>query len=230
MVLTISNELFDCAARGAQFFLARSDNMRCIRKWQLVLTLALALTAGRVQAASIVGDTVDIWGVAQSNGTEYLNDSVQVVDPGVEYTATIINNDIYDLDIGPASIVLNSLSDWFSPWFNSGFPPTTIEVRDIDVPGMPWQSIGGVSVIYSESIVPEPGAPLNYPAFSAANVTFTAHSVILQTGPYSFPTGSRVEIDLVFVPEPGTAGLLICGLLPALVLVRGDRAELAAEF
>ncbi len=183
------------------------------------MTFALALAAGRVQAASIVGDTVEIWGVAQSSGTESLQDTVQVVDPGVEYTATIIG-DIYDLNIGPASISLISLDDWYSPWFNSGFPPSALEVRDIDVPGMPGLSIGGVSVIYSDTIVPEQNAPLNYPAFSAADVTFTAHSVILQIGPYSFPTGSRVEIDLMFVPEPGTASLCICGLLSAVLLVR----------
>ncbi len=194
--------------------------MSCVRKCQFVLTFALALAAGRLQAASIVGDTVEIWGVAQSSGGEFLNDTVQVVDPGIEYTATIVNNDIYDLNIGPASIVLNTLDDWYSPWFNSGFSPSTLEIRDIDVPGMPGLSIGGVSVIFSDTIVPEPGAPMNYPAFSAADVTFTAHSVILQIGPYSFPTGSRVEIDLTFVPEPGTASLCVCGLLTAVVLFR----------
>lgn len=195
--------------------------MSCVWRCQLIVTFAMVLTAGRTYAApSIVGDTVEIWSVAQSNGNENLQDTVQVVDPGVEYTSTIINNDIYELNIGSTSILLNTLSDWYSPWFNSGFPPTTLEIRDIDVPGMPGLTIGGVSVIFSDTIVPEPNAPLGYPAFSAANVTFDAHSVALQTGPYSFPTGSRVQIDLTFVPEPGTAGLLVCGLPLALARVR----------
>ncbi len=95
-----------------------------------------------------------------------------------------------------------------------------MDFRGIDVPGMPGLSIGGVNVIFSDTIVPEPGAPLGYPAFSASNVTFTADSVTLQIGPYSFPTGSRVQIDLLFVPEPGTASLCVCGLLTAAVLFR----------
>lgn len=195
--------------------------MNCLKNCPIIIAFALMLSVGRSDAAqSIVGDTVDIYSVAQSSGTEFLADTVQVVDPGVEYTAMIVNTDIYDLDIGPASIVLNSLDDWFSPWFNSGFSPSSLQVRDIDVPGMPGLTIGGVSVIYSETIVPEDNAPLNYPAFSADNVTFTADSVMLQIGPYSFPTGSRVQIDLTFVPEPATASLFGCGLLSALTLVR----------
>ena len=193
--------------------------MKRVRTCQFALTLVLSLAAGRLQAASIVGDSVELWGVAQSTGTEYFYDTVVVIDPGVEYSSMILNNTIYDLNIGPASISLESLDDWFSPWFNSGFPPTTLEIRGIDVPGMPELVVGGVSVIFSDTIVPEDGAPLNYPAFSAANVTFTDHTVVLQTGPYSFPTGSRVQIDLVFVPEPGTASLLACGLLSAAVLI-----------
>ncbi len=193
--------------------------MFCVRSW-LAVALVLAFFAGSVQAASIVGDTVEIWGVAQSNGGETLRDTVVVVDPGIEYTATIVQTDIYNLDIGPSSIVLDTLSGWFSPWFNSGFPETTLEVRDIDVPGMPGLVIGGVSMIFSDTIVPEAGAPLNYPAFSSSNVSFTDHSVILQTGPYSFPTGSRVQIDITFVPEPGTATLLVFGGFGAALIVR----------
>ncbi len=193
--------------------------MSFVRKCQLALMLAVTLAAGRVQGASIVGDTVDIWGVAQSSGAEFLYDTVQVVDPGVEYTATIVG-DIYDLNLGPESITLITLDDWYSPWFNSGFPPTTLEIRGIDVPGMPQLTIGSVDVLFSDTIVPEPGAPLNYPAFSAANVTFTDHSVIMQIGPYSFPVGARLQVDLHFVPEPGTASLLVCGLLGLAVLIR----------
>ena len=139
--------------------------MNFIRYFLLVLTLALALTAAPLQAASIVGDTVEIWSVAQSSGSELLVDTVQVIDPGVEYTAKIIN-DIYELNFGPSSISLSTLDDWYSPWFNSGFPPSQLDFRGIDVPGMPGLSIGGVNVIFSDTIVPEPGAPLGYPAFS----------------------------------------------------------------
>jgi hypothetical protein len=200
---------------------ARTDLMNCVMKSTIVLTFALILTAGRSYAApSIVGDTVDIYSVAQSSGSEFLSDTVQVVDPGVEYTATILNTDIYDLNIGPTSIQLITLSDWYSPWFNSGYPPSSLQIRDIDVPGMPGLSIGGVSVTFSDTIVPEPNAPLNYPAFSAANVSYTANSVMLEIGPYSFPTGARVQIDLTFVPEPGMASLLGCGLLCVLTALR----------
>lgn len=195
---------------------------------RLALTVVVVLGAAigaatTARAASIVGDTVDIYGVAQSNGGEFLHDTVVVVDPGIEFSQIILIDPIYNLDIGPSSISLESLADWYSPWFNSGFPATTLEIRDIDVPGMPNLVIGGVSVIFSDTIVPEQNAPLNYPAFSAANVSFTDHSVILQTGPYSFPTGSRVLIDIVFVPEPGTISLLACGAFGAVLLVRRKR-------
>jgi hypothetical protein len=169
-------------------------------------------------APSIVGDTVQIWTVAQLTGDESLQDAVVVVDPGIEYTSTILVTDIYDVNLGPTSIALNTLSDWYSPWFDSGFPPTSLQFRDIDVPGMPWLFIGDVSVIHSDTIVPEPQAPPAYPAFSASNVTFTPDSVSLQIGPYSFPVGSRVQIDLTFVPEPVSALLLATAVLGAIAL------------
>ena len=188
---------------------------------QLTLVFALVLAAGRCSVAqSIVGDTIDIWTVAQSSGTEFFQETVLVVDPGIEYTATILVTDIYDVNIGPTSIVLNTLDEWFSPWFNSGHPPSRLEFRDIDVPGMPGLSTGGVSVLFSDTIVPEDGAPMGYPAFSASNVTFTADSVEIETGPYTFPVGSRIQIDLTFVPEPGTASLLGSALLAAAMAMR----------
>jgi hypothetical protein len=185
--------------------------------WKSCLFAALAASAVFIAAPfaaaqSIVGDTIDVWGVAQSNGSEYLHASVQVVDPGVEFTQSIIG-DIYDLDFGPSTITLNNIDDWYSPWFNSGHPPTRMEFRGIDVPGMPGLSIGGISVLFSDTIVPEDDAPVGYPAFSADNVTFTGDSVAIEIGPYKFPEGSRIQIDVTFVPEPTSAVLLGGGLI-----------------
>lgn len=198
--------------------------MTNIRDCRLILTLVqtlfLSFACSSLHAASIVGDSVDIWSVAQSSGDEFFKDTVVVVDPGIEYTETILTTDIYDLNFGPTSISLVTLDDWYSPWFDSGFSPTRLEFRNIDVPGIPELSIGGVNVVFSETIVPEPGAPEDYPSFSADNVTFTPHSVILEIGPYSFPTGSEVQMDLIFVPEPSTATLMACGLLSAVILGR----------
>lgn len=192
-----------------------SQTCRC------ALACALMLVAGRSLAApSIVGDMVDIWTHAQSNDTEYFQGTFQVVDPGIEYTSTILVTDIYTVNLGPSSIVLHTLEEWYSPWFNSGYEPSRIEFRDIDVPGKPWLTIGGVSMIYSDTIVPEAGAPLGYPTFSAANASFTADSVIVETGPYRFPVGSRLQIELTFVPEPGTATLFGGALLASAVLRR----------
>jgi hypothetical protein len=202
----------------------RSDLMSLVRTCCPAFMIAWVLVAGTAFASpSIVGDMVDIWTHAQSNDVEYFQGSFQVVDPGIEYTSTILVTDIYTVNIGPTSIVLNTLDEWYSPWFNSGFEPSRLEFRDIDVPGKPWLSIGGASMIFSDTIMPEAGAPVGYPAFSADNLSFTADSVALETGPYRFPVGSRVQIDLTFVPEPGTA-TLFCGALFAGALLRRRRS------
>jgi hypothetical protein len=201
--------------------------MNCVKWCLLALAFASVLVTGRAFAApSIVGDVVEIWGVAQSNGAEFHHATVPVIDPGVEYTETILITDIYELDFRPAAITLNSLDNWYSPWFNSGFPPSRLEFRDIDVPGMPWLSIGGVNVLFSETIVPEDDAPVGYPAFSSGNVSFTSDSVALEIGPYRFPTGSRVQIDLTFVPEPATVTLLGVPMVAGLCLRRRRQVRL----
>jgi hypothetical protein len=189
---------------------------------RLALTLAASfsvlVTAGSTRAATLVGDTVEIWGYAQLTGSETLRDTVPVVDPGVEYTATLIS-DYYDLDFGPTSITLTTESTWYSPWFDSGFEPSAQLFRDLDFVGEPGRKIVGVEVEWTGDIEPESFAPIGYPAFSAAAVTWTEDSVRLETGPYRFYAGSSVTIHLLTeaVPEPGAACLAVVGVAAALV-------------
>ena len=189
----------------------------------LLLVFALSLHPALSYAApSIVGDTVDIWSVAQLNGTETLRETILVVDPGVEYTSTIIN-DIYDLDFGPDSVELRTLNAWFSPWFNSGHPPTSLELRGINVPGEPNLTIGDIDVLFSEGITPEDNAPLNYPDFSADNVTFGDDFLRIETGPYRFEENSSVLVTMTFIPEPST-GLFMFGVC-CIALLRGRQRK-----
>ncbi|TWU00507.1 hypothetical protein Pla108_14590 [Botrimarina colliarenosi] len=191
----------------------------------LLLSAALLalVPASSAVGATLVGDTVEIWSHAQLNDSESLRDTVAVVDPGVEYTATI-TSDIYDLDFGPTSITLTTKSPWYSPWFNSGFDPTAQLYRDLDFVGEPDRKIVGVEVEWTGSITPEDNAPLGYPAFSAAAVSWTEDSVRLKTGPYSFAEGSTVTIHLLTaVPEPGAACLALGGVAIAATRRRSRR-------
>jgi hypothetical protein len=181
------------------------------------LILASALCPTQSEAVTtIVGDSIDIWGVAQLNAVETYRDTIIVTDPGVEYTAAIVN-DIYTLDFGPTSVVLTTINPWYSPWFNSGNPPSALELRGINVPGEPNLIIGSIDVRITDNIVPEENAPANYPDFSANNVTFGDDFLRIETGPYSFPENSTVLISMNFVPEPSTGLLTFAACLPPLL-------------
>lgn len=165
-----------------------------------LLLSPLALPSG---AASIVGDQIEIWNTPQLNGVPTFEAAAEVVDPGVEYTATI-SSDIYHVDLAASSILLTTEAAWFSPWFDSGNAPSSMEIRDINVPGQPGLAISGIDVFYSDNIVTDDSAPLGHPAFSAANVSFTPDSVRLEYGGYRFPEGSEVLVNLHFAPEPAS--------------------------
>lgn len=176
-----------------------------------IVLVSLSLT---VQAqASLVGDT--ILRVSQPQLTGVVGDPTFAIvqDPGVEYIEEIIGTPLLNVDVGPDYIRLNSLSSWNSPWFDSGFDPSYYEFRDLDWVGDPDAFIGGVEVDFSRTITPEDFAPMDYPDFSAANVTFNADTVRLSFGGYQFPEGSFVHIQLIKVPAPTTLGVMACGVL-----------------
>lgn len=175
--------------------------------------LALLAAGASSTHASMLGDTVEIWGRAQLNGTQYLRDTVVVSDPGVEFSTSIGENELYRLDLTSHSITMDVTGGFFSPWFNSGHEPTALEIRDINVPDDPEQIIGAVAVSFGGVIEPEDNAPLNYAAFSDANVEFGDDWVRIITGPYHFQSGSFVRVDLTFVPSPGPAALGALGLI-----------------
>lgn len=186
----------------------------------LLATVAALGTAAPAVAASIVGDSIEIWSEAQLSDTETYKDTVVVIDPGIEYTQSI-SSDIYHLDFGPSSIELNTLSAWFSPYFNTENDPSSMILRDIDVPGEPGLAIGAIDVDFTRGISVDDSAPDGYPEFSAENVTYTGDSVRIEYGGYRFAEGSRLTIGLEFVsrevPEPATAGLAGLGAIAAMV-------------
>ncbi len=182
-----------------------------IQKMISSTVLICAASASLPASGQLIGDTVEIWGRAQLNGSETLRDTVMVVDPGFEYFVTISQDLNYTLDIGADSITLETFSPWFSPWFNSGHEPTALEIRGLDFVGDPSMVIGGVSVMISGVIEPEDNAPMGYAAFSADNVEFGDDWVRIITGPYVFESGSVVQIDLTFVPAPSALALFGLG-------------------
>lgn len=161
--------------------------------------------------AGIVGDTVSLWRTAQLTGETTLDSFAIVTHPGHEFSTTIINT-IYTVDIGPNFVRLDTLSGWFSPWFNTGFAPSSIEIRDMDFgPGL-W--ITGVEVSYSSNIVKHASAPADLPFFSADNISFNADTVRLTFGGHEFFEGSWVHINLIVTPSPAGLGVLAgAGLL-----------------
>lgn len=157
---------------------------------------------------SLVGGTILRVSQPQLTG-EIINPELALVqDPGHEYADVIIGDPFRTIDVGPDYIRYQSLSSHYSPWFDSGFPASYIEFRDLDFSGPPGTVIGGVEVEWSSPIHTEDGAPLGHPAFSAAAVTWNADTIRLTTGPYVFPEGSFVHIRILTVPAPGAAGVL----------------------
>lgn len=173
---------------------------------------ALACVAGTAFASpSLVGDTIERVQYAQASGNFTPGEFAVVTDPGVEYIDSFpLTGEFRRFNIGATSIRMETASTWFSPWFDTGNPPTFVEFRDLDF-GEPGWTIGGVNVTWGGTIFAEDDAPLNYPAFSSAAVDFNADTVRLYTGPYQFEAGSWVQIDLILVPAPGAAA--VCAML-----------------
>ncbi len=192
----------------------KTDRTRALRALCAIGLLACASHAHA--GPSLVGDTVQLWSHGQSNGIPEFDAFGIVQDPGHEFTFELLGSLLFTLDVGPDSIRLDTGTEWFSPWFNTGFGQTYQEIRDLDWSGPPGTYIVDVIVTYSSNIVVESGAPDDLPEFSAGNVSFTADSVRIITGGYRFLPGSFVHVELVTAPGPGTAVALgVFGVLSA---------------
>ena len=175
----------------------------------VTLLAGVALPAG----ASLIGDEVEIWSRAQLNGNLTFRGDAVVTDPGVEYSLMISQNVNYTVDIDADSIRLETFFPWNSPWFNSGLAPTALEIRDLDFVGDPERTIGAVSASFGGEITVDDFSPENFPAFSADNIEFGDEWVRIVYGGYAFASGSFIDINLTFVPAPGTAALFgVAGL------------------
>lgn len=181
----------------------------------------LALAGSAWGSASLVGDLITRVSYAQASGEIVTTDFAQVSDPGLEYVDSFpfAGGTYRTFDIGPASIRMDNLATWFSPWFDTGNLPTYVEFRDLDF-DQPGMSITGVTVTWGGTIFVEDDAPNGYAPFGAQAVIFNADTVRLYTGPYQFEAGSWVQIDLIVTPAPSAA---LLGGLGALVAGRRRR-------
>lgn len=172
---------------------------------------------GPASGQTLVGDTVSFWQVAQLNGESTLDSLAIVTSPLHEFAWVFDGAPIYTWNVEATSIRLDSRFTFYSPYFNSGFAPSSHEIRDLDFVGEPDRFITGVSVTFSDQISVHDSAPIDWPSFSASNVTFTADSVRISMGGYRFPRDSFVQIDLITaVPTPGSMALLaMMGVLGA---------------
>lgn len=169
----------------------------------------VASAAGSAGGQTLVGDTVSFWRTAQLNGESTLDGFAIVTSPLHEFGWVLDGTPIYTWNVEATSIRLDARSTFYSPYFNSGFSPSSHEIRDLDFVGEPGRFIAGVNVTFSDQISVHDSAPANWPGFSASNVTFTADSVRISMGGYRFPRDSFVQIDLITaVPTPGGVALL----------------------
>lgn len=165
---------------------------------------ALALGAGTAaNAASLIGDSVNfefaILGAPPAQ-------SVTVVSPAAEITCSAFANVCFNslfpdesVNIEASSVVLSLLG---------GFPAsTTLTITDLDFLDDTSQQITGISVTGTPGVVPLSG-------FSAANVSFTGHSLTIALDTITF--GGTSTINLITgaqqaVPEPATLALALVG-------------------
>lgn len=168
----------------------------------------LVAGVGPARGQTLVGDTVSFWSVAQLNGESTLDSFAIVTSPLHEFAWAIDDAPIYTWNVEATSIRLDSWLTFQSPYFNSGFAPSSHEIRDLDFVGEPDRFITGVNVTFSDQISVHDSAPADWPSFSESNVTFSANSVRISIGGYRFPRDSFLQIDLITaVPTPGSMAI-----------------------
>ena len=176
----------------------------------LLSLTALTLATGSAAHAGLIGDEVEIWSHAQSNGVSTLFDTATVASPGHEYEAGPGNTVVYAVDFEDTTLRLDSFGSWHSPWFNSGHPPSSLDIRDLDFVGDPSMIIGAIDVSF-RGVVIDDGTPDDFAEFSADNVQFGDDWVRIEYGGYAFIDGTFVDIDITFVPAPGGVALFGAG-------------------
>jgi hypothetical protein len=190
-------------------------SIRTLARRAFAIATFAAAGASASAAPSLVGDTILRVSQPQLTG-EIIDPQFAIVsDPGVEYIDSFdFAGEFRRINVGPTSIRMENTQTWFSPWWDTGNPPSYFEFRDLDFSEPGW-SIVGVNVTWGGTIFPEDDSPLNYPAFGPGAVAFNADTVRLYIGPYQFEAGSWVQIDLILAPTPSAAVLAGLGLLAA---------------
>lgn len=182
----------------------------------ILLAAACAMVAATgASAQTLVGDTVSWWSQPQLTGVAELRDIAVVTTPAHEFESVIIVDPVSTINVEATSIRLDALSNWYSPYFDTGFAPSYFEIRGLNFVGEPERYISGVEVSFATTISVESGSPANWPNYSAANVSFTADSVRISIGGYEFVQGSYVQVNLLTaVPAPGAAAVFgLAGLV-----------------
>jgi hypothetical protein len=167
-------------------------------------------------SASLIGDLVRF---ERQLGTQITNQSsVVVTTGGPEFTCCGQSPPLIEIDVGAESIDIDAVGQIF---FLGGVPfQHVLRIFDLNT----GTSGGIVDVVVSFGGI----VNVTSPPFSAANVAFTPDSVEVGVGGYSFPTGSFVQVELVFLSsaeidikpgaDPNSINPMNRGVIPVAIL------------
>jgi hypothetical protein len=163
----------------------------------------------------LIGDTVNYQRVF--NGTSIPNVTL-TVGAGIEFDEGQHSIDISESNI---SLLGGNQGGWWTYAGSDGIRQY-IEISSLDWVDFPTGVITGIDVDFGGPISsPDSSAP----AFSAADVTFTEHTVRIQIGGLDFEPGSFVSVELLtsHVPIPPALWLFGSGLLGMIGIARRKR-------
>ena len=169
-----------------------------IRPLPAALGLLAALLAAPAGASTMLGSTA---GIVVSGAALTATPGTAVIGAGVEFHTALILP-FLDIDIGSNAVTFTAVGP-----FRLGL------ARSIVLSGLaftgPSAAISGIDV----------GIGAGITGISAANFSFTADTLRFDLTTATFQEGARIVVDLATtppsgtVPEPGSLGLLLAGLL-----------------
>jgi hypothetical protein len=180
----------------------------------ILASLMVAGLTGTALAGSFTG--ADVAWQYYAYGGAYTNSFGGGTSSGVfTMPCTVCGNfdDFFLIDAGPSSITFDySVNTGVSPWSDSvlSLPPTIHNGIDLLFSGGP--TITSVAI----------DGATNMAGFDASRISFTGSEIQVDWHGLPFNSSTIVKLDLngTTTPEPGSFGLLGCGLLATLGVIR----------